>query len=571
MHRKLTGVSSSLEASTGATSSATMSARSERLATLLVLLVVLVALVPRCLTAGNFETTDEQTWMARSERFSDAIAEGDLSAASATRDALATMPGVTTMWLGSLARVVWSLGGGVGFWSTDGESFSTSAIGLHLAQFTVALTSALLIGAIVVLARRWAGPVAALTAGTLLATEPFLVAHGAVLHTDELSALFGAAGVLALLVLLDLPSRTRTPDPQPRRRRSRALAVVAGALLAGAFLTKASALALGPGLVVLIGCTTWRDVRASRRGDEVRDTVRDLSATLGVVAGAGIVTVLLLWPAMAVDPSREFNLLRESAEMGAQGHRTFFLGETTNTPGPLFYAVAMPLRMTPWMLVATVVGIPVALVARRARRRTLCTLALIAPVMVVLSMALKQFDRYAIIVLTFLAILIGIAVDAVASRLGRIGLAPRRLAIGGAAIAVAVAVYSFTVVPWGLAYFNPLLGGGASGEKALLVGWGEGLEDFGEVIAERQAGQCNEEVVIAVGPPRLGFYWTTPLSCGRPVSPSTQDEKADYLFIYVTMRQRMSADEYDALTAKGRLIYRLSVRGINYGELYTLR
>jgi hypothetical protein len=548
--------------------------RPEKVATLFAFLVALVAFVPRCLTAGNFQTTDEFTWMARSQRFSNAIAHGDLGGASATRDALATMPGVTTMWLGSLARVVWSFGDRVGIWSTDGEQFANSAIGLHLAQLAVALASAVLIGLIVLLACRWAGTVVAVTAGILLATEPFLVAHGAVLHTDELSALFGAAGVLALLVVLDLPSSTR--EWQPRRRPSRALAVGAGALLAGAFLTKVSSLALAPGLVVLIGCAAWRDVRQARPRNEVRDVVRGLSATLAVVAGVGIVTVLVLWPAVAVDPSRQLNLLRASAEMGSSGSPyagvTFFLGETTNTPGPLYYAVAMPLRMTPWMLVATALGIPVALAAREGRNRTLCMLILIAPVMVALSLALKQFDRYAIVVLPFVAIVIGVAVDAVASRLGRVALAPRRLAIGGTAIAVAVAAYSFTVAPWGLAYFNPLLGGGASGEKALLVGWGEGLEKFGEIIAARQHGRCDETVVVIGGPPRLRFFWPRiQLPCGRPVQPATEATRADYLFLYVSMRQRISANEYDKLTDGRRLIYRLTVRGINYGELYALK
>ena len=549
---------------------APLSVRLQQLATLL---VVLVALVPRCLTAGHFQTADEALWMARSQHFSNALAHGDLGAATATSDGLATMPGVTTMWLGSLSRVVWSGGRSLGVWSTHGEEFADSASALHLAQLAVALAVSLLIGVIVVLARRWAGPIVALTAGILLATEPFLVAHGALLHTDELEALFGAAGVLAMLVLLDLPSRGQAAAWKGRRRHSRPLAAVAGVLLACAFLTKVSALLLAPGLLAIIGCAAWRDIRESQRRGEARAVVNELVATLAIVAGAGIVTVALLWPAAAVDPFGQFDLLRESAELGATGHSTFFLGQTTTTPGPLFYAVALPLRMTPWMLVATGAGTVVALAARRGRHRALCMLVMVAPALVVLSFALKQFDRYAIIVLPFLAVVVGIAVEDLALRLGRVGLTPGQRAMCGVAAGVGLAAYSFTVVPWGLAYYNPLLGGGATAERAVVVGWGEGFEHFGKVIAEREAGGCNETVVLT--------QWggtDLDLGCGRVkkvlIDPWALggSPKADYLLVYVSWRQRLEThpQEYKDLVAHGRLVYRLTVRGIDYGELYAL-
>jgi hypothetical protein len=542
---------------------------------LLVLLIVLVALLLRSFTAGHFRTTDEGSWMVRSERFSDAIANGDLGNASATKEGVATMPGVTTMWLGSSARVVWSLGGQIGLWSVDSDRFADSATALHLAELAVALASALLIGVIVVLARRWAGARVALTAGVLLATEPFVVAHGAVLHTDELAAFFGAAGVLAVLILLDVP---RTDgETVARRRHSHALEVGAGVLLAGAFLTKVSALALAPGLIVVIGYAVWRDVRIARARDEVRPALRRLLLSLAVVAGAGILTVLLLWPAVAVAPGEQLGLLRASAELGSKEHSfvtTFFLGEATQRPGPLYYAVAMPLRMTPWMLVAAVVAVPVALGARASRRRALCMLAVAIPVIVVLSLATKQFDRYAIAVLPFVAIIIGLGVDAVISHRSHAAVAARRLAIAGMAIAVAIVAYSFTVAPWGLAYFNPLLGGGPTGEKAVLVGWGEGLDELAHVIDHRQAGHCEKNVVIIGGAQRLRFFWPRiPLRCGQPIAPETDapTTRADYIVIYVNIRQRMSTEEYEALTANRRLIYRLVIRGVDYGEIYSAR
>src|SRR4030095_8504497 len=98
----------------------------------------------------------------------------------------------------------------------------------------------------------WASPVTAVSAGALLASEPFLVAHGSILHTDELTALFGTAAILALLLALAIPG----PAVVARRR---AVAVLGGALLGGALLTKLSALALLPGLALVVGGALLQD------------------------------------------------------------------------------------------------------------------------------------------------------------------------------------------------------------------------------------------------------------------------------------------------------------------------
>ncbi|HEX9439081.1 MAG TPA: hypothetical protein VF909_05340, partial [Roseiflexaceae bacterium] len=65
---------------------------------LLMLLLGAVALLPRVLGLADFITTDEAYhWIARTERFSDAIAGGRWTATNLTGH-----PGVTLMWLGSL-------------------------------------------------------------------------------------------------------------------------------------------------------------------------------------------------------------------------------------------------------------------------------------------------------------------------------------------------------------------------------------------------------------------------------------------------------------------------------------
>ena len=122
------------------------------------------------------------------------------------------MPGVPTMWLGSIGRLVWGIGRDVGV--VEGRStFYESRSGLTAAQLSVAVATSLLIGLVVWLVARWAAsPRAGLVAGLLLATEPFWVAHGSVIHTDELTSLFGLSGLLALGLVLGVP---RVDDAVP--------------------------------------------------------------------------------------------------------------------------------------------------------------------------------------------------------------------------------------------------------------------------------------------------------------------------------------------------------------------
>ena len=167
-----------------------------------------MAFALRLLTAqGDFVTTDEANWLNRSNMFYEGVTSGDFVSASATTPSMspdpdATMPGVTTMWVGSVAHAFWSLG-------EDGTEFPKDAAALDLAQVVMALATSLALGVLVFLVARWAGRAVAAVAGVLLATEPFFVAHSAVLHTDMLTTLFGAAALVATALALGVPQAHR--------------------------------------------------------------------------------------------------------------------------------------------------------------------------------------------------------------------------------------------------------------------------------------------------------------------------------------------------------------------------
>jgi hypothetical protein len=515
--------------------------------------IILVAFIARYRTAGHYAAGDEPNWLARSYTFSEALRHRHFSAATIPGTRQATMPGVTTMWAGTLARVWWGVAHLFGAPAQHGLSTGL----LRVAQVNVAITCALLIGVIMMLAVRWAGRVTAYTAGVLLATEPFVVAHGAVLHTDELTAFFGAAGVLALLLLLDLPRREARVERSQRSRRG--LMVTAGALLGLAALTKVSALDLVPGLVVLVAYAVWHSARTSDR------SVRTDLLAVGAVLGVALVTFFVLWPALWTDAWGQLVRLRHSMNIAEESHVTYFRGRDVTTPGPTFYAFAFPLRMTPWFFISLPIGTVLALVSRAQRAKAVCLIVVTIPIVAIASFASQQFDRYSVWFIPFCALLVGLGLQHVVDiARGRVN--TKALVGTGVAAALGCSLYTMSVAPWGLAYYNPMLGGGQRAVKTLLVGWGEGIERMHNVVREREHGNCDRVVVIVPNPIQTEY------SCGVLVSSSSKEAAtADYAITYISDTQRLHKAQLARLdTALNgmRPIYTLRIRGITYGVLY---
>jgi hypothetical protein len=514
--------------------------------------LAVAAFIPRAMTAGHFQHVDEVSWMERSDGFAMALLALDFPSASATTGDTVTMPGVTTMWHGTIARGVWNLGRAFGMVDEQG-AFAESAIGLHLSQLAVAVTTSALIGLLVLLAWKWAGGITAVTAGALLATEPFLVEHGATLATDELAAMFGVTGTLALLIAFGIPGGGTT--------RPRTAAAFAGVLLAGAFLSKLSVLILAPGLVLIIA---WALARAgARRSSPLPSLVsmRPMLGPLGIVAAAGLVTTLLAWPAVWADPLNQISLLRDSGAMAGQGHPQFFRGEATQTPGALFYLVATPFRMTPWFLVGT--GLAIAAAVVQTTRPRLAVLAVIwIPAFVALSLASKQFDRYVLVILPFLALGVGIGIDALWGRLrSRRAVAQVAAGVAGTVIALALA-HTMSVAPWGASYFNPLLGGPSAAERTIPIE-GRGQQELaGALIREREAPACDVTIAVIPGPGAIPSAYP----CGSVV----ETGPSDYVVIPVYGRQ-INPHQTEEIRASGRTVGIVRARGIDYAEIVDLR
>ena len=184
----------------------------------------------------------------------------------------------------------------------------------------------------------------------------------------------------------------------------------------------------------------------------------------GALCGA---TYVGFWPALWLAPAemlgRVVAFLRET---GGQPHEggSFFWFQRMADPGPLFYPVALAYRLGLGMCL----GLVLCLAAwRRLNPAALVGLVLLFALGFGLMMTIgpKKFDRYLLPVVPMVAILAALgAWKAGAWLAGRLGSS----AIVGSTLAAVLVVALqaqniFSVYPYYLAYYNPLLGGRGRG------------------------------------------------------------------------------------------------------------
>jgi len=515
----------------------------------------LVAFVPRALTAtAGLAHVDERKWLLRSERYARGFLSLDFANATSVRSSAKThptMPGITTSVVGGMARVLWGGLRDLGVVSFPGESFRDSRSALIIAQLLMAVAISALLVLLWWVLSQWSTRIVAMTAVLILATEPFLVADGTKLKTDSFLMLFGAVGAFAFAAALEVPvGRDRHLD----QRRRWVLAVVAGAGLGGAIASKAAALTLGPfflGLVVYAGIRAWR-ARALRR-NVVVVTVLTLVVAVGVVA--------VLWPALWADTEGQLSLLRGTARLTSSSHPQFFLGEVTTDPGPLFYFVALPLRMTPWLLLLVVSGVIVGLWSRATRPYALVALAYAVVPLLVITVSEKKFIRYAQPLWPVFAVLAGLALQCVATWWRARGPdRSRRFDILSAGAIVGLVVYTMLVVPYGATYANPILGGGPVADQVTLIG-GDDNSEAGLFIRDREGVRCADRRIMATADLPLWF------PCGDVTSSDDELRPGDYVVVFTTDAKRASDEAIEALRERGHRVATLAVRGVDVAEI----
>jgi hypothetical protein len=174
----------------------------------------------------------------------------------------------------------------------------------------------------------------------------------------------------------------------------------------------------------------------------------------------------------------------------------------------------------------------------------------------VMSASPKKFDRYGLVLLVPLAVVVGLAVDQWIRSSRVHGSTSAR---AGGVVGVAMLAYSAAVAPWGLAYFNPALGGSRAGAENLLVGWGEGAEVAAARIAEQVGDQCDDVTVSGI--PGL---WLLSWEC---TTPPLDGEPPDYVVLYISQLQR-DPDVRARVADDRELVDVVDIRGIRYAEIW---
>jgi hypothetical protein len=364
-----------------------------------------------------------------------------------------------------------------------------------------------------------------------------------VVHLDAILTSFMTLSALALAVYLVYPTR----------KHYLVLSAAAGGL---AFATKSPALVLVP---LTIGGLTLRvllnrDAPDGWAGGRWKQRLAWAALSLLAWLGIGWAVFLAVWPAAWLDPLNLTALVVLGSRWGVVTSHQFnyFMGEVNPTPGPLFYLLVGPLRMTPLTLIFVPLGGLLFLVdLRRAWRRGLSgrlavlavALALVVGYGVGMSLSAKKGDRYLVPIFPMLEVLAALTLAAVLAWIGRrwhpLSDARRQLAVAQALVLL-VALWWLPLAPYYGAYFNPLLGGGKTAVWAFPFGQGEGLDLAAAHLNQKEGAQ--DMLVASFYPEEFQAYFDGHALSLRRREWSKTWLFSDYVVFYVSQVQRELPD-----------------------------
>ncbi|MBX3056839.1 MAG: glycosyltransferase family 39 protein [Anaerolineae bacterium] len=457
----------------------------------------LAAFLPRLAAIDRYVTPDELVWVFRSVQFRQALLAGHWA------DTLtAGHPGVTTTWLGALA-----VSGQLLLRPSDLPTYhwithlawyapeNTAMLPrlytfLTGARLLVAVVNSLGVVAAFGLAGRLYGRTPALLITLLLAFDPFLVGLSGLLHVDGLLTTFTTLSLLTLALAIT--------GHRPYR-----WAALSGALAALAILSKSPALLLPPfaALFIFLSMFTGSENPLMVRFKQM------VGQGLSWLA-ACVLLLAALFPALWLSPWVVVQQLTGTfGEHAAEALRpSYFLGQITPDPGPLFYPLTLVFRLSPVVLCGLILAI--FLIARTVWRRSerdpwlsLPTwIFILWPVLFVtaVTQAAQKYDRYA---LPAVPALIIVAV------LGwtHLPVLQKRLSAVALVLASIQAIWLLWVMPYPLTAANPLLGGTAVARQVMEQDWGEGTSAAARWLAI-QSDVSDSTAVAGMSPALAPFF-----------------------------------------------------------------
>jgi hypothetical protein len=495
------------------------------------LLLFVVAFIPAALPHPVFTIDETRSWERRSVIFRAAMQNNNPENTIITHH-----PGVLTMWLGWAGLTLESQ------FNPDGTM--PDARRMYYIRVPAALYNALGVVLGYWLLRRLFGEPIAGFAGLLWATDPWLTAHSGILHIDALSTTSATLALLAILLAA-------------RGQRGVGWWIAAGIFTGLAALAKFTLFFM----CGMVPVAVWLHTRNL----SWRPRLIQLIWTTALVTLSAVVIFVALYPGVPADPGRFIDMtLNGITNVALSPHENgnFFWGRIVPDPGPLFYPVALMFRLTPWVIAGLLV-LPFFWRSHTVeKRRTLLTmLTFILLFTLFMVVQDKKFDRYVLPVFPTAAILAAAGLLPLFRRWTKRNVL-LRVAVGVVAIAQLAAYY-----PNGLAYYNPLVGGGPVAQRIFLIGWGEGYAEAVNFIQDREEKTC---VTIAASDTKI-LQRHLPRDCATAtvdyapgvayVSPEVQ-----YWLLETNHLQR--EPNLEQLLASVEPVHRVSLFGADYIQVY---
>lgn len=542
----------------------------------LVVLVLAFAL-PRGLALNRVVTPDEVNWLTTSANFYVAIRQGDFASTYQLEH-----PGVTTLWAGA-AGLLWRYpnyvydGPGQLAYSEQEAGLVLRSLGHEPLQLLVAGRIFIVAAIVAVLAAAFLQAVSlfglwpAAIGFSLIAFDPFHIAHSRILHQDGMASSFVLLTILAFLNFLY------------RGERRRHL-ILSGAAAGLAWLTKSPMLFLIPfmGLWLLIELEKKR----RRAGRFEKTSLHWALKTLIVWGSVALVIYVLLWPAMWVEPV--YTLRRVVGGMlsyAVHGHTEaplFFNGRVyTGDPGIDFYPITFLWRTTPVVLVGLTLLFFIFIFPRlnllsASQKHPLGALLLFALLFTVfMTVGAKKFDRYLLPIYPVLALAAGVGWAAIAAWLQQ--RLPRywSQAATPAILFIPVlgqALGTIASYPYYFSYYNPLLGGTTRAPEVMMVGWGEGLDQAAGYLARSETDPPR--VMQGLWSGTFSYFYNGEIrwSSFEPGEETIRNwEESDYAIIYINQWQRKRLpQELVAYLLQQEPALVVQLQGLDYAYVYDL-
>jgi hypothetical protein len=532
---------------------------------------------PRLVALDRFITADEHKWATRSANYYYALRHGEYASTYQREH-----PGVTIMWAGA-AGLLWcfpeygvvgkaqaSVGEYEGILAEHGCKMVDL---LASARFCMVVAHTIVLLLAFLYARRTLGLVPAFLGVLFIAFNPFHVAHSRLLHLD---GLLSSLLLLALLAFLSYLSG----------RRFSAL-VVSGIATGLAGLTKSPAVLLAPavGLLALValGQRLWgrQDTRPER-------LVWQALWPLLVWGCIAVAVLVLLWPAMWVDPVGTLTKMASSALAYAEeghGGPVYFNGQVASD-GNLglalyhFYPTTYLWRSTPAILAGLLAATVTAVLrskplAQPIARRTVLGLMLFVLVFgVAMTLGEKKFDRYLLAAYPPLDLVAAAGWVALAHRLGQLrspvlrwGTVPVLLSVA----VVAQAAVTLGTAPYYLSYYNPLMGGSHKAPEVMMIGWGEGLDEAARYLNAKDEAS---ELTVASWYRRPFASYFSGTSRRIPLGSELDEAQlqkvlgSDYVVVYIHQWQRQAPRQVLERLAPLTPEHVVTIDGLEYARIY---